>query len=432
MRFATLEEWLAWQETLHSQDIEFGLERVERVLARLGLQAPAFTVITVGGTNGKGSCVALLDAMLRAHGYRVGAYLSPHLSCYNERVRIDGRDADDTMLMQAFERVEAARDGVPLTYFEFGTLAAVVVIAAHDCHYGLLEVGLGGRLDAVNALPPAISVVTSVALDHQSWLGDDRESIGREKAGIFRRGRPAVVGDPHPPDSLIAYANSLGTDLRLLRRDFDYRRGLRGWSWHKTGKPWLALPRPALSGTFQLRNAACALAALYSLGDRWSPVRLGKGLEAARLPGRFETVRHGQRCWVFDVAHNPAAGTTLARCLAQQGAGGKTLAIVGMLEDKNAAAFIGALIDEIDEWVVAPCEDERGMPVETLANEFERATGEAPERCPTIAAALEFAYSATQPGDRIVVTGSFTIVGPAREQLGLYSDAQQPGYLNGS
>src|SRR5689334_14959058 len=281
--------WLDYQQRVHPRAIELGLDRVRAVWQRLGAPRPAPCVITVGGTNGKGSTVAFLEAMLRADGKRVGAYTSPHLLRYNERVRIDGIDADDATLIEAFDRIETARGDIALTYFEYGTLAALMLFASTKLDVALLEVGLGGRLDAVNIIDADVAIVTTVDIDHQDWLGNDRDSIGREKAGIFRAGRPAIIGDSNAPRGLLEAAEHVGADVRIAWRDFSMRTMCHGWHW-RSGDSDLALPFPALEAPCQTENAAAAIAALYALRDRlgWDVRAIARGVADARIGARVQ------------------------------------------------------------------------------------------------------------------------------------------------
>ena len=415
MRFPTLDAWLAWQETLHPRAIDLGLERVAVVARRLGLDKPSCTTVTVAGTNGKGSSVAMLEAVLRAAGRRVGAYTSPHLLHYNERIRIDGSEIDDASLMAAFERVDQARGDTTLSYFEFGTLAALLLFAEAGLDLQLLEVGLGGRLDAVNVVAADVALVTRVDLDHCDWLGDDRESIGREKAGIFRCGRPAIVADPRPPATLAETAAEVGADLRLRGRDFDIARlGADGrWDW--TGRKWRfqGLPAPALTGVHQYDNAAGVLAALEALPGGLAPAReaVAEGLAAVRLPGRLER-RAGRVPLLLDVAHNPDACARLASYLAANPVPGRTLAVLGVLADKDLADMLAPLRDRVDAWYAATTAGTRGLSAEALAMRL-RDAGIEPAGQGRVAALVTELQRAAVPGDRILVFGSFLTVAEA-------------------
>jgi dihydrofolate synthase/folylpolyglutamate synthase len=413
MRFETLDDWLRWQETLHPRAIELGLERVRTVLGRLQPDAPPFTVITVGGTNGKGSCVAFLDAILRAAGYRVGAYTSPHLLRYNERIRVNGVEADDAALCQAFARIDAARDDLSLTYFEFGTLAALERFREAGVEVAVLEVGLGGRLDAVNVVDADAALVASINLDHTDWLGPDRDSIGYEKAGIYRPGRPAVCADPDPPPRLLEQAEAIGARLLRVGRDYRYARTGPTWCWASDAMRFDGLPPPALAGEHQLGNAAAALMTLISLHDRL-PVDIGAirvGLSRARLPGRFQVVP-GPIEWILDVAHNPAAAAALADNLRERVGAGRTRAIIGLLADKDADGVIQALAGVVDAWLPVTLAGARGRAGADLAARL-RSTGiQAVAPHDDITSACRAALDAADAGDRIVVLGSFHMVAP--------------------
>lgn len=337
----SLTDWLSWLETLHPTEIELGLERTADVYKRLCHRRPACYVITVAGTNGKGSTIAMLETILLHAGYAVGSYTSPHLHHYNERVRIGGIDIDDKSLCRAFERVNAVRHDVSLTYFEFGTLAALDIFTRHELDIVLLEVGLGGRLDAVNIVEPDIAVITSIALDHEEWLGNDREAIGIEKAGIMREGIPVICGDHQPPASLLQRASELQVQLHCLGKEFAYDTDAETWSWWADfghGKlSHLGLPQPALSGGFQLDNAATVLATLQCLTDMPTDrVDIEEGLEHVRLPGRFQLLATEVPC-IYDVAHNPHAAAALTLSLQALPVKGRTRMVFGAMADKDIA-----------------------------------------------------------------------------------------------
>ena len=410
----TLEDWLAYISAQHPATIALGLDRVREVAQRMSLGNPAVT-ITVGGTNGKGSTCAYLECILIESGYRIGLYTSPHLLRYNERVRLRGEEASDEVLVSAFERVEAARGATPLTYFEFGTLAALQVFAAAGVEAAILEVGLGGRLDAVNIVDADVAAVVSVDLDHQSYLGDDRESIGFEKAGIFRAARPAIFGDNDPPRSLVAHARAIGADLMLLGRDFRYEAHERQWDFIGRKGAKRALPMPALRGRWQLKNACVALAALDELAARL-PVSLGevkRGLTLVRLPGRLQALP-GRPSVVMDVAHNPHAARALAEGLGEMGYYETTLAVFAMLADKDIGGVVDAMRDRVDRWFVGAAISERAASAEHVAGVLaERGLGGRTRTFATVAAALAAARREAGPNDRIVVFGSFHTVAEA-------------------
>jgi dihydrofolate synthase/folylpolyglutamate synthase len=407
----SLADWLGYIETQHAQPIALGLERVAQVLARMGTQL-ACPVFTVGGTNGKGSTSAMLEAVLRAAGYRTGLYSSPHLLRYNERVRIAGRDASDEALVAGFEAVERARDGVPLTYFEYGTLAALQLFVQARLDAVILEVGLGGRLDAVNVVDTDCAVLTSVAIDHVDYLGSTREAIGREKAGIFRSGRPAVVADPDPPASVLDAAARRGAQLLRYGHDFGCRRHDAQWDyWGPAGRR-AGLAHPALRGRMQLRNAAAALCALDCLRGRL-PVAMHevrRGLADVTLRARFEVVP-GRPQVVLDVAHNAEAAALLAENLAAGGYAAEAIAVFGMLRDKDIAAVLRALAARITRWHCAPLAGARGAGAQQLERGFELAGIDRPR---TMHASIEAAFGAARSeaheDDKIIVFGSFLTV----------------------
>ncbi len=406
-----LDAWLARLEQLHPVAIELGLDRVRRVRDAMGL-APRFPVITVGGTNGKGSTCAYLDAILGAAGYKTGLYTSPHLVRYNERVRIAGREASDAELVAAFEKIDAARGDTSLTYFEFGTLGAMAQFVDAGVDVAILEVGLGGRLDAVNVFDADVAVVTGVDLDHMDYLGDTREQIGFEKAGIYRAGRPAICADPAPPHSLVDHAHALGADLRRIGREFFAAREGEGWSYRGPARTWNDLPLPAMAGAYQLRNAAGALAALEALHGRLpaGDEAIRQGLAAARVPGRFQRIARDPEV-ILDVAHNPEAARALAAVLREQPVAGHTLAVVGMLADKDAAGVFAALHGEVDAWWTCTPDSPRACAAEALAAILRAQAGDAPIRVqPDVNAALAEAQGAAREGDRIIVFGSFYTV----------------------
>lgn len=413
MRFTTLDDWLRWQETLHPMAIELGLDRVQTVLRHLQPEAPPLAVITVGGTNGKGSCVAFLDAILRTAGYRVGAYTSPHLLRYNERIRVNGVEVDDTDLCRTFARIDAARGDISLTYFEFGTLAALEQFQQAGAEVAVLEVGLGGRLDAVNVVDADAALVTSIALDHTDWLGPDRDSIGYEKAGIYRPGRPAICADPDPPPRLLEHARTIGARLLRVGPDYGFARMGATWRWWSGAAQFDALPLPALAGESQLGNAAAALMALSSLRDRLpvDAAAIRTGLERAWLPGRFQVIP-GPIEWILDVAHNPAAAAVLAAHLRERVCVGRTRAIIGLLADKNADGVIQALASVVDEWHPVTLAGARGRASAELAACLRSAGIRAITPHDDIANACRATLDAADAGDRIVACGSFHVVAP--------------------
>ena len=407
----SLDAWLARLEKLHPRAIDLGLDRVRRVSVALDLN-PGFPVITVGGTNGKGSTCACLEAMLRAAGYKTGLYTSPHLLRYNERVRIAGEVSNDTDLIAAFERIDAARGETSLTYYEFGTLGAMLQFVDAEVDVAILEVGLGGRLDAVNIFDADAAIVTSIDLDHQEYLGDTREQIGFEKAGIYRAGRPAVCADPEPPASVRAHVSKLGADGWQLGKDFQL--DIAGNHWTYRGRLWVLpkLPLPAMAGTYQVRNAAGAIAVLEALQNRLQvdAQAIATGLSHACVEGRFQRV--GQRPeLVLDVAHNPEAARALAATLAEYPVAGRTFAVIGMLADKDSAGVIAALASQIDRWFVCAPDTSRALSASALADGIRlQASGADITQCDDPVAALEMALKQAAVDDRIVAFGSFYTV----------------------
>ncbi|HEX6570914.1 MAG TPA: bifunctional tetrahydrofolate synthase/dihydrofolate synthase [Steroidobacteraceae bacterium] len=420
-RFDRLEDWLDWQQRLHPTAIELGLDRVARVLERTGWRRPDVPVISVGGTNGKGSTVALLDAVLRAGGHRVGTFTSPHLVDYRERIRLQGAMIAEAALIAAFERIADALGPDSLTYFEFNTLAALLAFEGAGLDAIVLEVGLGGRLDAVNVVDADVAVVVSIGLDHMEYLGPDVDSIAREKAGIFRAGRPAIFGAPDAPRSVREAARRIGANLLVRGERFDGRTCDAGrWDFVVDGEVRLAgLPRPALPGSVQVGNAATALIALAQVAGRLPLARdaIERGLREVTLPGRFQRVADDRGFeWVFDVAHNPAAAATLAASLREFPVRGRTLAVCGMLGDKDVASVVAALRQSVDAWYAATSEGPRAIDAQELAR---RATAAGVDARPSggIVDAMRAAAADAGPGDRIVVVGSFQTVGPALVSL---------------
>lgn len=411
-RFGCLAEWLAWQEKLHVKEIDLGLSRCRRVAARLAIGKPNYLVISVAGTNGKGSSVEMLGSILTAAGYRVALYTSPHLLRYNERVRIAGKPVDDATLCDAFERVDAARGTTSLTYFEFGTLAALDIFQRSGIDVAVLEVGLGGRLDAVNMVNADVALITSIDIDHIDWLGASRESIGREKAGICRAERPLVVSDPDTPRSVLTHAEDVGAEAKLLGRDFQYQAGMDSWSWRSSAAEFTALPKPALQGDFQVQNAAGVLMVLTALADRLSvdQAAIAAGLCNIKLPGRLQVLPGPVTC-LLDVAHNPESARELATWLAAHPISGRQHFVVGMLKDKDSRTVFAALQPLADAWYLATLGSPRGADAQTLAGALP--AGIEAQCFVSVAEALRSARQNATAGDRIVVTGSFLTVADA-------------------
>lgn len=414
---ATLAQWLARLERQHPVAIDLGLERVREVAARMALPRPTREVITVGGTNGKGSTVAFLEAMARAAGLRTGAYTSPHVLRYNERVRIDGVEAGDAALVAAFEAIEAARGDTSLTYFEAGTLAALLLFADAALDLAILEVGLGGRLDATNIVDADAAIITTVDLDHQDWLGSDIEAIGREKAGIARAFRPLVLGDDDPPASVLRHAYAIGAQSWRIGCDFFAEPvDASHWRWRQVGEE-LLLPLPALDAPVQLRNAACAIAALRALDLPIPPKAIAEGLRTAALPGRLQRFeRYGVQL-VLDVGHNPQAARALREWLATR-PHGRVHAVLAALADKDAAGVAAALADAVDGWHLAGIGDAgvRSQSAEALAARLPGGLAIL-GRHADVAGALEAALAGARPGDTVLVFGSFHTVADALRAL---------------
>jgi dihydrofolate synthase/folylpolyglutamate synthase len=461
----SLEQWLAYQAQVHPQSIDLGLDRLQRVLERLNWRQPTVPVITVAGTNGKGSVSAYCTSILTAAGYRVGTFTSPHLRDYRERIRIDEAYASSDALRWAFEKIEAAclgaaGDGTPpgalsLTFFEYNALAAILIFESARLDAWVLEVGMGGRLDAVNVVDPSVAVVVSIGFDHQEFLGSTLEAIAREKAGIFRPGIPAVLGSRDMPAVLESIAQTIGAPLKRFGVEYDYTR--HSSCWHYRGTRWDLpdMPSPALLGDIQYRNAATAIAVLEELDVRLTvpAAAIARGLTATRLVGRFQVIKPGvtpdghapgvdapgveapgveaQPTWILDVAHNPDAARVLAQNLRELPSAGRTLAVCGILADKDAAGVAAQLRDCIDAWWFASTEGARGTSGATLAAQLAPIVGVPTAASAGIGAACSEALRAAGPLDRIVVFGSFHTVGPALDWLearGLLPSESLPEY----
>jgi dihydrofolate synthase/folylpolyglutamate synthase len=420
----SLNEWLSRLEALHPKAIDMGLERVARVRDALGIRFDC-PVITVGGTNGKGSTCAMLESALLQGGYHVGLYTSPHLIHFNERARIDGDIVGDAQLIEQFEAVEAARGNVSLTYFEFTTLAIMRLFMQAGLDAVILEVGLGGRLDAVNVIDADVAIVTSVDIDHTEFLGSTREEIGFEKAGIFRPGKAAICGDPLPPRSLVEHAEKIGADLWLMGRDFNYSGDKQQWNYGGRNMRRNALGYPGLRGANQLLNASAALAALEALRNRLplGAQEVRSGLALVELPGRFQ-VLPGRPSVILDVAHNPHAAATLAQNLGNMGFFPYTYAIFGAMADKDIAGIIAQLKDQVDHWCLTDLPLPRAARAADIAEMLEDA-GVTPRNEPdaersiqcfaTPAEAYANARSRATENDRIAVFGSFLTVAGVME-----------------
>ena len=415
----TLADWLEYVERQHPSAIALGLERVAEARRAIGIDLGC-PVVTVGGTNGKGSTCAMIASILGCAGYRVGLYTSPHLLRYNERVRLAGREAEDDALCEAFEAVERARGSIALTYFEYGTLAAGWLFARERLEAVVLEVGLGGRLDAVNVFDADCAALTSVAIDHVDYLGNTREAIGREKAGIFRPGRPAIVADPAPPASVLEAAQGIGAQVLLIGRDFGYASQGPQWSYWGPGGKRHGLAHPALRGPLQLRNASASLAVLDALRERL-PVSMQdvrRGLAGVALPGRFQMLP-GRPQTILDVAHNPEAAAVLAENLAASGYARETIAVFGALRDKDIGGVVRALAKSVTRWHLASLAGPRGTTAADLARIAREAGAAGPiSEHENVAAALQAAQGEARENDKVIVFGSFLTVAAAMAYLG--------------
>ncbi|WP_425533729.1 bifunctional tetrahydrofolate synthase/dihydrofolate synthase [Xanthomonas campestris] len=413
----TLSDWLAYIEQQHPSVIAMGLERVREVAARLQIEAPAKHVIVVGGTNGKGSTVAFIEAIGRAAGWKVGAYTSPHLLRYNERVRIDGVEASDAQLVAAFAAVEAARGDTALTYFEFGTLAALWLLQQSALELAVLEIGLGGRLDAVNIIDADVAVITTVDIDHTDWLGEDREAIGAEKAGIIRGWKPVVLGEIDPPSSVLRRAYQLGANAIRAGSDYFHEPiDAQHWRWRDVAQT-LELPMPALQAPVQLANAAAAIAALQALPVEVPATAWAQGVADAQLPGRLQRVARDGVELMLDVGHNPQAARALAQALGTATPAGTTVALYAALADKDVRGVVEALTGCVDQWALAGLEGARGQSAEALRARLQ-GTAAAQAACHgDVAGALHAVLAEAQPGDRVLVFGSFHTVADALQAL---------------
>ncbi len=422
-RFSSLEDWLDWLETLHPKKIDLSLGRVKTVLSALRLERPPYRVITIAGTNGKGSCVAILESIYLEAGYRTGAFTSPHLWRFNERLRVDGSEATDAELIDVFRAIEAVRGDVTLSYFEYSAVAAVVWFTRQQVQVALLEVGLGGRLDAVNALDPDASMIVSIDLDHQAWLGETRGAVALEKAGILRQGRPAIVADRDPPECLLEYARNLGTSLRVSGRDFDHDdESAARWRFQNASGNSFLLPVPSFGGRVQLGNAAACAAVIESL-EPDLPVTasaLSRGIARAHLHARFECRSLDGVEWILDVAHNPEAARVLAEELVAAPRPGRTIAVFAAMADKDIPGVVEPFVDFVEEWIVIRADSERGAPENSLMEVLRDGRTAHARAASGVVEACRDARNLARDGDRVVVFGSCYIVGPAMTALGLY------------
>ena len=412
MHFDSLKGWLDWQESLHPLAIDLGLERAAQVYHALNPNYRKPPTITVAGTNGKGSCIAYLEAIYRAQGYRVGAYSSPHILKYNERIKIDGLPVTDELICEAFARIESVRDNTSLSYFEFGTLAALDIFRRSGLDVQLLEVGLGGRLDAVNIVDPDISLISSIAIDHVDWLGNTREAIGREKAGIFRAETPAIVGDCDPPGSLLQSAIDKGARLYCIGHDYGFKRHATTWDWFAGDRRICQLREPGLKGQHQYRNASSAILAVELLAKRLpvSDLSIRTGLENSHLLGRFQLI-NDKIPVLLDVGHNPEAVRTLVDYLNMTFPGKKIHAVFSMMKDKDIAGVLEIMNPVIYDWYFAPLANPRAATEPFMREIFSQSpVTRASFGFSGFAEAFNKAKSQSLENDLLLVFGSFLLV----------------------
>lgn len=418
-----LDRWLAWFETVHPKRIDLRLDRFVAILDRLGLRTPSYKVVTVAGTNGKGSCVAMLESIYWHAGYAVGTFTSPHLWRFNERIRFDGADARDDELVTAFEEAAAALGSITLSYFEASLVAALAVFRRREPDVVVLEVGMGGRLDATNALDTDCALIVSIDLDHREWLGETREEIGREKAGILRRGKPVVIGERAVPSSVLEQARAVGAVPYLIGRDFDFHRAGSCWRRSRDGEGGRELPLPPFGGDEQFANAASCAAVVDALAAALpvSDAALAAGIARAYLRGRLERAELDGAEWVFDVAHNPAAAAELEAAVRRLPAAARTWVVFAAMRDKDLLGVVQPFAASADGWFVARASAERGATGEELETLLESLGARGVRVADDVAAACAAARAAAARGDRILVYGSFHTVGAAMETLRLYS-----------
>ena len=417
--FETLEQWLLWQETAAPKEIDLGLARCRRVAKEMGIDCGDAVVTTVAGTNGKGSSVTMLEQIWIAAGYKVAAYTSPHMIAYNERIRIDGVPVSSRKICAAFETIEAHRNDTYLTYFEYGTLAALKIFEAAKPDVILLEVGLGGRLDAVNIIDPDVALITSIGIDHVEFLGSDRESIGGEKAGIMRSDTPAVCSDPEIPQSIVDVADKIDAKLGYLGVDFSFAEHANGWDWWNRSTELFNLPKPNLEGDYQFRNASGVLQVVDLLQERLPVARsvVENMLRTVTLWGRFQTFP-GPVEYIFDVAHNVQAIEQFVETLKKHGADGENHLVLGMLRTKDRAAVMQVLKPSVSKWYLASVQARRGTTSEELFKSLcELEDAPQAELFDSVSGALDAAKKAAKEGDRIIALGSFLVVSEALRYL---------------
>ena len=408
----TLAQWLSWQETLHLSEIDLGLERIRAVAKKLDVLSPAFPIITVAGTNGKGSTVALFESILSAQGYKTGSYTSPHLIDYNERIKLNTINAKDDLIVEAFEEIGRARANISLTYFEFGTLAAMLIFIKQKVDVVILEVGLGGRLDASNLWDTSLAIITNIGIDHVDWLGDNREVIAVEKLGIMRSGTPAICGDLDPPKNIAKEAHRMGAKLYQINHDFSYQKNADDtWTWKGFSKN-NTLPLPILAGAFQLNNAATVIAGLEAVNDILPTTKacIKQGLKEVSLAGRLQTIQlHPE--WLVDVAHNPHAAKQLAKHLQAQPIKGKNIALFSMLKDKDIQQVVAIMDQYIDVWHIVALDGSRSTPLNTLKKIIHKQSpNNSVVEQQIFSDAIKSIKSGSNLQDRVVAFGSFLVV----------------------
>ncbi len=422
MHFDSLKGWLDWQETLHPKSIDLGLERVAKVFSLLNPQGIKPVTITVAGTNGKGSSIAFLEAIYRAQGLRVGAYTSPHIIDYNERIKVNGIAVTDQLICASFERIEAIRDNVSLSYFEFSTLAALDIFSRADIDIQLLEVGLGGRLDAVNIIDADAMIVTSISIDHTAWLGETRDAIAYEKAGVFRENKVAITGDPNPPQTLIDYAAKLPAPLSRIGHEFSYTKTAVDWTWHNENSQLNALPPPLLKGEHQYRNASAVLAAIQSLQNKIhvSEEAIKQGLSSVKLPGRFQLIQ-SESPVLLDVSHNTQAAQALVEYLQAEFKDIPIHAIFTMMSDKDIPGVIKLMKPFIKHWYITPLDNPRTCKNSDIQNAFRiHHINQVSSGFKDFTSAFKAAKTCSQADNGLVlVFGSFFLVS---EYLTLFSE----------
>jgi dihydrofolate synthase/folylpolyglutamate synthase len=419
-RYESLDEWLAWFSTMHPKEIDMSLGRVQGVLDALGIADPPYQVITVAGTNGKGSCVALLESIYRAAGFTVGAFTSPHLNAFNERIRFDGRDLADDALIEVFTSIEDARGALTLSYFEASAVAAILHFARSGADVAVLEVGMGGRLDAVNAIDADAALIVSIDLDHMEWLGPDRDVIGREKAGIVRPGRPVIVADRQPPAGLLDEIDKRGGEALIIGADFDVESVDDRFRYRGPDGASRLFPRPGFGGRIQNDNAAAVVAVVDSMQGALAVAddAIAEGLTTARIKGRFERIDVGGVEWIFDVAHNPAAAALFHQALGELAPVARTIAVFGAMADKDLEQVLNRFVPAVDAWFVGGIDSERGADPERIRALLTRLGARNVETFTDVTKAAQAALAAQ--ADRVLAFGSFYTVGPSLDAVGLY------------